>query len=88
MDAIDGVHVIMRRYKHNRHVAYLSKPTANFYAFATSFEINIDQGHVGPIAHSKCPGFVSTWGHGASVEAKLEHRGFEIKSDQELVLDD
>ena len=58
MDAIDRILVILRRYKHNRYLANFSKPPCNFYAFATSFETNIDQSYVGLIAHSKCAGFV------------------------------
>jgi hypothetical protein len=51
--ALDGIFVTERRYKHNRHLAHFSKSPSNFYAFAASVETNIDQGHIGLIAHSK-----------------------------------
>ena len=53
MDAIDGILVILRRYKHNWYLAHFSKPPGNFNAFATSFETNIDEGNIGLIVHSK-----------------------------------
>ena len=53
MDALDGIFVSLRRYKHDWHFAHFSKPPGNFDAFATSFETNIDEGHIGLIVHSK-----------------------------------
>ena len=50
MDALDGVLITLRRYKHNRHFANFSKPSRNFDALATSFEPNIDQSYVGSAA--------------------------------------
>ena len=50
---LDDSLVILRRYKHNRYLAHFSKPPGNFYAFAASFETNIDEGHIGLIVHSE-----------------------------------
>ena len=70
MDALDGVLITLRRYKHNRHFANFSKPSRNFDALATSFEPNIDQSYVGLIAHGRCAGFVGTWCQGANVKGQ------------------
>ena len=53
VDALDGIFVTLRRYKHNRHRAHFSKPPGNFNAFAASFKTNIDEGHIGLIVHRK-----------------------------------
>ena len=53
MYALDGIFVSLRRYKDAWHLAHFSKPPGNFNAFAASFEINIDEGNIGLIIHSK-----------------------------------
>jgi hypothetical protein len=88
VDALDGICITVRCYKHNRYLAHFSKPPSNFYAFAVSFETNIDEGDIGLIVHSKGTCFTRAWGEGGNVKAKLEHSCFKVEGDQKLVLDD
>ena len=51
--AFYGICVTVSRNKHNGYFAHVPQPPSNFDAFAASFETNIDERHIGLIAHSK-----------------------------------
>jgi hypothetical protein len=59
------------RYKRNRHLANLSKPSGNFDAIAASFEITSISSTSGRSL------IVGTGGQGTNVKAKLEHHCFK-----------
>jgi hypothetical protein len=72
-NSLDGIAVRIPADENDACLACPAKPPGNFNPFAASFEIDVPQDNIGPIAHSQPAGAFSVCCQIAKVETERTH---------------